>query len=196
MLTDRKRQQAANHYKKIMSILGIDLNSPHSKDTPVRVIKMLEEMTDGVNSKEPKAKMTTFSSVGDQLVIVAPIRFASMCAHHHVPFIGKAAVGYLPNKLILGLSKFKRVIDHYAARPQTQEDLVCEVADYLDKLLKPRALYVYMEAEHTCMSARGVRLHGAQTLTHAVRGKLALETGHLKDEFLTLTLPKMRGSND
>jgi len=183
MLSERKRQQAANHYRRIMEVLGIDVKSEHSKDTPMRVIRMLEEQTAGLHG-EPECELPLFANKGDQLVVVAPIPFASMCAHHHAPFIGDAAVGYLPDKHITGISKFKRVIDHFSARPQTQEDLVNEVADFLFKKMKPRALFVYMTAKHTCMGARGVHTPCSNTITHAVRGPVALD--HVKSEFLSL----------
>ena len=183
MLTDRKRQSAASHYKKIMQIMGINLNDEHSKDTPLRVVKALEEQTESL--REPKEfKLTTFKNTGDQLVIVVPIPFSSLCAHHHAPFIGHAAVGYLPDKHMVGISKFKRVIDHFASMPQTQEVLVNQIADYLHKALSPKAVYVYMEAHHACMGARGIRTPCSNTITHAVRGKEALKH-ELKSEFVT-----------
>lgn len=188
MLTTRKREQCAAHYAKIMEALGINLKAEHCKDTPMRVIKMLEEQTNGLHG-EPDLKLPMFANKGDQLVVVVPIPFSSMCAHHHAPFIGNAAVGYLPDKHITGISKFKRVIDHFAARPQTQEDLVNEVADFLFKKLNPRALFVYMDAKHTCMGARGVRTPCSSTITHAVRGDAALD--HVKSEFLALAQPRI-----
>lgn len=184
MLSSRKMDQCANHYAKIMVKLGIDVKSEHSKDTPMRVVKMLAELTQGLRNTNPP-KLTTFTNTGDQLVIVAPIPFSSMCSHHHVAFTGYAAVGYLPDKLIVGISKFKRVIDYFSAKPQTQEVLVNEVAKYLYEQLKPKALYVYMKAHHACMGSRGVKTPCSQTITHAAMGKLALDNV-LKSEFLSL----------
>lgn len=189
MLTERKRQQAANHYRKIMQLLNIDVNEEHSKDTPVRVVKMLEEMT-ASSTRKPDLKLTTFKNKGDQLIIVTPIPMSSLCAHHHVPFIGNAAVGYLPDKLMVGISKWKRVIDFFSARPCTQEILTNDVADYLYEELKPRALYVYMEATHACMGARGVRTPCSATITHAVRGPKGFDNV-IKSEFIALATRKM-----
>jgi len=183
-LSSRKLDQAAAHYAKIMDILGFDPKNEHSKDTPLRVIRMLEEMTGGMGS-QPECNIPLFANKGDQLVVVNDIPFASMCAHHHAPFIGTAAVGYLPTKYITGISKFKRIIDHFSARPQTQEDLVNEVADFLNSKLKPRAVFVYMKAAHTCMGARGVRTPCSDTITTTVRGPDSL-LPHLKSEFYEL----------
>lgn len=188
MMNARKRQQAELHYRKFMQIIGMDTKGPHAKDTPARVVRMMEEMTAGIGPCSVRTPV--FPNNGDQLVVVAPIPFSSMCAHHHLPFIGNAAVGYLPDKHITGISKFKRVIDHYSARPQTQEDLVNEIADYLDKTLKAKALFVLMDARHTCMGARGVRTPCSCTLTHAIRGEQGYDHA-VKQEFLALVLPKM-----
>lgn len=187
-LTQRDLQSAEKHYARIMEILELP-EDENSKDTPKRYVKMLSEMTEGVGC-DPEISMSVFPNKGDQLVIVAPIPFASLCSHHHASVQGNASIGYLPDKHILGLSKFKRVIDHFGARPQTQEDLACEIADFIQLKLKPKALYVYLDAKHMCMSARGVKTPCSSTVTHAVRGKVGYDE-KLKNEFMMITLQKM-----
>ena len=115
---------------------------------------------------------TVFDAEHDEIVLVRDIEMYSMCEHHLVPFFGKAHIGYIPNGKgeITGLSKLARLVDVYARRPQVQERMTCQIADALVRILEPRGVIVVLEAEHLCMSMRGVRKPGAKTVTSAVRG--------------------------
>ena len=131
---------------------------------------------------------TTFpNSEGyDELVLVEDIPVRSVCEHHMLPFVGVAHVGYLPADRILGLSKFARVVDHFSHRAQTQERLTKQIAEHLERQLAPRGVGVVIEAEHTCMSLRGVRAVGARTVTSALFGALR-DSPSSRAEFLSLT---------
>jgi GTP cyclohydrolase I len=131
---------------------------------------------------------TTFpnSEAYDELVLVEDIPVRSLCEHHMLPFVGVAHVGYLPDDRVLGLSKLARVVDLYGRRPQTQERLTKQVAEHLQRDLRPRGVGVVVEAEHTCMTLRGVRAPGARTVTSALLGTLR-EDASARAEFLALT---------
>ena len=136
----------------------------------------------------PSFDFTTFANTEgyDELVLVENIPVRSLCEHHMLPFFGVAHVGYLPGERILGLSKFARVVDFFAQRPQTQERLTKQIAEHLLQQLDPRGVGVVIEAEHTCMSLRGVRAVGARTVTSTLFGSLR-EDAAARAEFLTLT---------
>jgi GTP cyclohydrolase I len=132
---------------------------------------------------------TTFPSNGlNNLICIKDIQFYSLCAHHCIPFFGKACVGYIPNKKIAGLSKLGRTVQHFASKPQLQEKLTNEIALFLEKKLQPKGVIVVLEAEHLCMSMRGIRLPGHKTITSSVTG-VFLKPGKgktPKEEFLRL----------
>ena len=132
---------------------------------------------------------TIFDEQHDEMVLVKDIEVASTCEHHLVPWIGVAHVGYIPNERgeITGLSKIARLVDLYARRPQVQERLTTQVADALEHGLKPRGVIIVVEAEHMCMSIRGVRKPGAKTITSAVRG-LFRESASTRSEAMSLIL--------
>ena len=136
----------------------------------------------------PEFEMTTFPNEDeyDELVLVEDIPVQSLCEHHMLPFVGVAHVGYLPGGRILGLSKFARMVDHHARRPQTQERLTKRIADHLQRALEPRGVGVVIDAQHTCMSLRGARATGARTLTSAMFGQLR-DDARSRSEFLDLT---------
>jgi GTP cyclohydrolase I len=148
-----------------LTALGVDVDP----DTPGRMARAYAELFDS-----PPFRLTTFPNDEgyDELVLARGIPFRTVCEHHLLPFAGVAHVGYLPAERILGLSKLARVVEHFAARPQTQERLTKQVADLLDTELRPRGVGVVMEAEHTCMTLRGVRAVGATTVTSALLGTL------------------------
>lgn len=175
---------AARHYQKFMEAVGIP-ESVHSKGTPERVARLFQEYTEGL--RECPFKFTVFPRrkgyTYDQLVIEKDIPFTSTCAHHHVFFSGTCAVGYLPSTHIVGLSKIVRAVNWIAHKPSIQEELTEEIADFLESKLNPRALFVLMEAQHSCITSRGVTKPGVINITHCMRGKSA---GELKNEFLTL----------
>jgi len=133
---------------------------------------MYAEQFAGLRQRPEDVLTTVFDEEHDEIVLVKDIDMYSMCEHHLVPFMGKAHIGYIPNAKgeITGLSKLARVVDVFARRPQVQERMTCQIADALVSSLQPRGVIVVLEAEHLCMTMRGVRKPGAKTVTSAVRG--------------------------
>ena len=158
--------------REILLAIGEDPNREGLVDTPARVARMYAEQFAGLRQRPEDVLTTVFDSEHDEIVLVRDIEMYSMCEHHLVPFFGKAHIGYIPNGKgeITGLSKLARLVDLYARRPQVQERMTCQVADALMHSLEPRGVIVVLEAEHLCMSMRGVRKPGAKTVTSAVRG--------------------------
>lgn len=162
--------------------LGIDTTSESLRRTPERMVAAYRELF-----SSPAFDLTTFPNDEgyDELVLARNIPFRSVCEHHLLPFIGVAHVGYLPGERILGLSKLARVVVHFAARPQIQERLTKQVAGWLDDQLGPKGVGVIIQAEHTCMTLRGVQSAGATTVTSALLGTLR-EDARSREEFLAL----------
>ena len=160
-----------NAVRDILTAVGEDPNRPGLVETPKRVANMYEEMFKGID-EDPKQHLKLFDEVSnDELVIVRDIPFSSMCEHHLLPFVGKAHIAYIPsNNKIIGLSKFARIVDNFAKKPQVQERLTSDIADFLEENLQPKGVAVIMEAEHMCMSIRGAKASGSQTQTSALRG--------------------------
>lgn len=153
-------------------------------ETPGRVTRAFGEFFAGY-TQDPKAILSkTFKEVGgyDDIVLVKDIPFASHCEHHMVPFIGKAHIAYLPHDGVVGLSKLARLVDVFALRLQTQENLTAQIIDAINENLGPRGAAVMLEAEHMCMSMRGVRTHGVSTVTHRFTGVFA-EDREERDRF-------------
>ena len=168
VLAEHRELLLAEGWTHVLRGLGYSLSDPHLRDTPGRVARFLHEWH--TNGSEPP-KMTVFPSAGcDEVVAMGGIRFYSLCAHHGLPFSGTAAVGYLPGKSIVGLSKLARVVDHFSRRFQVQERLTRDIADYLGRSLKPRGVGVVLRAEHYCMSMRGIQKPGHFTVTSEMRG--------------------------
>ena len=167
---DRPRIEAA--VKEILSAVGEDPERDGLLDTPARVARMYEEIFSGLRESPDHHLAVTFEADHDEMVMVRDIALVSTCEHHLVPFMGKAHVAYIPNAdgRITGLSKIARLVDAYAKRPQVQERLTTQVADEMERTLEPKGVLVVIEAEHLCMSMRGVRKPGATTVTSAVRG--------------------------
>ncbi len=158
--------------REILIAIGEDPDRDGLRDTPARVARAYTEQFAGLRQR-PEDVLTTVFDVGyDEMVIVRDIEVYSTCEHHLVPFIGVAHIGYIPNVKgqVTGLSKLARLVDVYARRPQVQERMTCQIADALMRILEPRGVIVVIEAEHLCMSMRGVRKPGARTATSAVRG--------------------------
>jgi GTP cyclohydrolase I len=157
---------------ELLEAIGEDPDREGLLATPARVAAMYEELFSGIDDDPERHLTVTFAAEHDEMVMVKDIAFASMCEHHMVPFIGRAAVAYIPNDdgRITGLSKIARLVEAYARRLQVQERLTSQVADTLERGLAPRGVLVVMEAEHLCMSMRGVKKPGALTVTSAVRG--------------------------
>lgn len=187
----RRRANAQHHFEAFMRALGLDMDDEHLEETAKRVAdSRFDELFRGLR-EDPKERLsTTFSSPEGRttdagLVIVDGIQVQSMCAHHFLPFRGKAHVGYIPDGEVVGLSKLARVVDGYARRPQVQERLTNQVADAIHDELSPEATIVVVEAEHECMSLRGVQEPETMTRTSALRGKARREE-HIKQEFFDL----------
>ena len=156
---------------EIIEALGEDPNREGLAETPARVARFYAEVFDGLDSDPADILDVSFGDEHYQeIVMVREIPFYSMCEHHFVPFHGEAHVAYLPRGRVTGLSKLARIVEAYARRPQMQERLTAQVADALDTRLNPLGALVVVEAEHLCMSMRGVKKPGAKTVTSAVRG--------------------------
>lgn len=167
----------------LLVALGQDLLDPQLQDTPRRVAAALAEML------TPAAfQLTTFANADhyDELVVARDIPVRSLCAHHMLPFIGVAHVAYLPGERLLGLSKLARVVEMFACGLQLQERLTVQAADWLTEHLRPRGVGVVIEAEHLCMTLRGVQAHGARTVTSSLRG-LIRDDARTRAEFLAFT---------
>lgn len=167
----------------LLGALGQDLADPQLRDTPRRVVAALAEML------SPAAfRLTSFANDDhyDELVVARDIPMRSLCAHHMLPFVGVAHVAYLPGDRILGLSKLARVVEMFARGLQIQERLTVQVADWLTEHLEPKGVGVVIEAEHLCMTIRGIHAHGARTVTSSLRGLLRDDAG-ARAEFLALT---------
>jgi GTP cyclohydrolase I len=158
--------------REILEAVGEDPDRDGLQRTPERVAAMYAEVFSGLHAEPGDVLNVTFEADHDEMVLERDIPFHSICEHHLVPFVGKAHVAYIPNAdgRITGLSKLARLVDGYARRPQVQERLTSQVADTLERVLDPRGVLVVIEAEHLCMSMRGVRKPGAVTVTSAVRG--------------------------
>ena len=172
MSVDLPRAEAA--VRELLFAIGEDPDRDGLRETPRRVAKSYAELLAGMD-QDPREILTATFDVGhDELVLVKDIEVWSMCEHHLVPFTGYAHVGYIPqdNGYVTGLSKIARLVDVFARRPQVQERLTTQIADALSEVLDPRGVIVVIEAEHLCMSMRGVRKGGAKTITSAVRGQL------------------------
>lgn len=163
-----KIQQAT---KMILEAIGEDVNREGLLDTPKRVAKMYEEMFSGIGTDPKEVFETVFQENHNELVLVKDIPFYSMCEHHLVPFYGKAHVAYLPSEgRVAGLSKLGRCVESAAKRPQLQERLTTMVADSVMEMLMPQGVYVIVEAEHLCMTMRGIKKPGSKTITTVARG--------------------------
>src|SRR5580704_13314332 len=157
---------------ELLVAIGEDPTREGLVATPRRVAAMYEELFAGIDEDPGTYLTVTFAAEHDEMVMVRDIPFASLCEHHMVPFMGKVHVGYIPGEdgRITGLSKLARLVDVYARRLQVQERMTTQIADTMEKALGPRGVLVVVEAEHLCMSMRGVKKPGTLTITSAVRG--------------------------
>jgi GTP cyclohydrolase I len=166
------RAKIEDGVRLILEGIGDDPDRPGVQDTPRRVASMYEEIFEGVG-REAKDVVTVIRGAGhDEMIMVRDIPLFASCEHHLAPFVGKAHVAYVPNRdgRITGLSKIARLVDLLSKRPQVQERLTTEIADTLEQALEPRGVFVLIEAEHLCMTMRGVKKPGSITATSAVRG--------------------------
>jgi GTP cyclohydrolase IA len=167
---DKERIERA--VREILFAIGENPDRDGLKRTPRRVAEMLEEIAGGLGEDPAQHLVVTFEADHDEMVMVRDIPLFSICEHHLVPFHGKAHVAYIPGDdgRITGLSKLARLVDGFCKRPQVQERLTTQIADAIATVLQPLGVFVVIEAEHLCMSMRGVRKPGSMTVTSAVRG--------------------------
>jgi GTP cyclohydrolase I len=167
---DHARAEAA--VRELLIAIGENPDREGLRETPGRVARAYQELTAGMHLAPEDVLTTVFALDHDEMVLVRDIELWSMCEHHLVPFTGVAHVGYIPSESgkVTGLSKLARLVDVYAKRPQVQERLTTQVADALMAILEARGVIVVIEAEHLCMTMRGVKKAGARTITSAVRG--------------------------
>jgi GTP cyclohydrolase I len=175
------------HFKKLMEEgMQVDLSNPNLSGTPERVARMYQEFLKGEGSDFEGLTVFPNSENYDQIILLDNIHFVSSCSHHLLPFFGLAWLAYIPDKFLMGASKPARVIKHYGSRLQLQENLSQQVADYIQKELKPKALLLVMRATHTCMSCRGAEQYaGAGMVTSSIKGLFKSEKIS-KDEALDL----------
>lgn len=166
--------------RDLLRALGQDTHSESMRETPARMARAYAELF-----TPAPFELTTFPNDEgyDELVLARDIPLRSVCEHHLLPFVGVAHVGYLPGERILGLSKLARVVGHFAARPQVQERLTKQIADWLDDQLEPRGVGVVIAAEHTCMTLRGVQAVGSSTVTSTLLGTLRADARSRQDFF-------------
>jgi GTP cyclohydrolase I len=175
--------------REILIAIGEDPDRDGLIDTPARVARAYAEQFSGLTQHPEDVLGTVFDADHDELILVRDIEVYSTCEHHLVPFFGTAHVAYIPNEKgqITGLSKLARLVDLYARRPQVQERMTSQIADALMRVLEPRGALVVIEAEHLCMSMRGVRKPGAKTVTSAVRG-IIRDSARTRAEAMSLLL--------
>ena len=167
---DHERVEKA--VRELLIAIGEDPDRDGLRDTPARVARSYEEIFAGLHDDPSRYLSTTFEADHDEMVMERDITMYSVCEHHLLPWIGRAHVAYIPNDdgRVIGLSKLARLVDSYAKRPQVQERLTSQIADELARSLQAKGVMVVIEAEHLCMTMRGVRKPGSTTVTSAVRG--------------------------
>ncbi|GED12234.1 GTP cyclohydrolase I FolE [Aneurinibacillus migulanus] len=175
------------HFYDIIHLIGEDPEREGLKETPKRIAKMYREIFSGLNEDPAEVLGKTFPAEGtNDIVIVQDIPFHSVCEHHFVPFFGKVHIGYIPNGRIVGLSKFARLVEILARRPQVQERITNQIVDTIEQVIEPIGVIAVIEAEHMCMSMRGVRKPGSKTRTIARRGIFDKDNGVQEQRFFRL----------
>uniref|UniRef100_UPI003CCFEF37 GTP cyclohydrolase I FolE n=1 Tax=Streptococcus uberis TaxID=1349 RepID=UPI003CCFEF37 len=181
-------KKAEDAIYQLLEAIGENPQREGLLETPKRVAKMYEEMFSGLKSDAKEAFTAVFTEAYDDLVLVKDIPFYSMCEHHLVPFYGVAHIAYYPqNGKVTGLSKLARAVEIASKKPQLQERLTCQIADALDQSLHPRGVFVMVEAEHMCMTMRGIKKPGSKTMTTTARG---IFTEDKKEQVYVLSLIK------
>ncbi len=183
-LKDSQKIEAISlQFRKIMEILGLDLENESLKDTPDRVAKMyIEEIFSGINPKnKPNIKLFKNDYQYDRLLIQNDIRFYSVCEHHFVPIEGRIHIAYIPQDYVIGLSKLNRIVQFFAKRPQVQERLTVQIGEELKKILKTKDVGVFVQAKHFCVCMRGIQDDFSHTITSFLSGQLGHD--NLKKEF-------------
>ncbi|MDI9242832.1 GTP cyclohydrolase I FolE [Fusibacillus kribbianus] len=167
-MIDKAKVEAA--VRLLLEGIGEDVNREGLIGTPDRIARMCEEIYGGTDEEVAVHLSKTFPAAGNEIVLEKDIALYSMCEHHLLPFYGKAHVAYVPDGRVVGLSKLARTVEAFARRPQIQEQLTAQVADALMTYLKPKGSMVVIEAEHMCMTMRGIKKPGARTMTYVCRG--------------------------
>ncbi len=170
MAVDQERVERA--VLELLAAIGEDRERDGLADTPRRVASMYQELFSGLDDDPARHLKVTFAAEHDEMVMVRDIPFASLCEHHLIPFMGRAHLAYIPGDdgRVTGLSKLARLVDGFARRLQVQERMTTQIADAIESVLAPRGVLVVVEAEHLCMSMRGVKKPGTLTITSSVRG--------------------------
>ncbi len=170
--------------RMILEGIGENPEREGLKETPDRIARMYGEIFEGIgkNAKEPLSK--TFEAQNNEMILERDITFYSTCEHHFMPFYGKAHVAYVPDGKVVGLSKLARTVEIYAKRPQIQEQLTAQIADAIMEYLQPKGVMVMLEAEHMCMTMRGVKKPGSKTVTYTTRG--VFEEERMQQKFFQL----------
>lgn len=182
-MIDREKVEAG--IRMILEGIGEDCSREGLVETPERIARMYEEVYGGMNQDPALPLAKRFHVSNNEMVVEKDITFYSTCEHHLLPFYGKAHVAYIPNGEVVGLSKLARTVEIFARRPQLQEQLTAQIADALMEYLKPKGAMVMIEAEHMCMTMRGVKKPGSKTVTFVTRGIFS-EEEQLQNKFLTL----------
>ena len=182
---DKERIERA--FREILIAIGEDPEREGLIETPKRVANMYEEIFSGLTENPEKHLKMFREGQSDEIVIVRDIPMYSMCEHHFLPFVGKAHIAYIPNDdgLVIGLSKLARIVNSFARRPQLQERLTAQIADFIEKEMNPKGVAVVIEAAHLCMTMRGIRAAGAETQTSAIRGTMRKDA-RTRAEVMTL----------
>lgn len=167
MMDEEKIKQGI---RLLLKGIGEDVNREGLLETPDRIARMCKEIYGGLYEEADQHLAKQFTAENNELVIEKDITFYSTCEHHLLPFYGKAHIGYIPNGKVVGLSKLARTVDVYARRPQIQEKMTAQIADALERCLNPQGVMVMIEAEHTCMTMRGIKKPGSKTVTTVTRG--------------------------
>ena len=181
------KQRIENAFREILLAIGEDPEREGLQETPKRVANMYEEIFSGLNEDPAKHLKMFREGQSDEIVIVRDIPMYSMCEHHFLPFVGKAHIAYIPNDegLVIGLSKLARIVNSYARRPQLQERLTAQIADFIQDSMNPKGVAVVVEAEHLCMTMRGIKAAGSKTQTSALRGSMRKDA-RTRAEVMTL----------
>ncbi len=171
MQVDKEKIEIA--VQMILEAVGEDPKREGLIETPERVARMFEELTKGYNEDASEHLAKVFKASGSDFVLEKDITFSSTCEHHLMPFFGKVHIGYVPNEKVVGLSKLARTVEVFAKRLQLQEKLNGQIADSIYENLQPKGVIVAVEAEHTCMTVRGIKKVGSKTFSYAVRGNIS-----------------------
>ena len=165
------REKAIKAVKELLTALGEDIDREGLKDTPARVADAFAEFVSGEGKSAKEHLEKTFSCDGSEMVVEKDIEFSSTCEHHLMPFFGKIAVAYIPDKKVVGLSKLARTVEVYSKRLQLQERLTDQIAEAIMQYLRPKGVMVVCEGVHTCMTCRGIRKADSKTLTYSIKGE-------------------------